>query len=963
MTFEIDHTITENWGRLQILIGGNDVTFWRDIPTIVEDVTLREPFSDASATIRFPGLTAFESRDALPFEDHDNVEINHLDADGNFVQNIFEGFYISEDDTLSETDNSLVITALGALYQLDLNIKAPIFNDYVFDIGNGIAQEINHRVDFYGLRLNKMNPQTFSNIGTRSRGTFNQVLTGWIQDLLSVAWTHSFMIIGEEAAALSWPRQADPQGYWITGDFGTFLSFGEDFPNFGSWSHLVLFLIIFYDNGKLRLADTAPLPDGTGFWTLSREGQIESYGAAPDLISWVDPNPSADRTWAIESTSTGEGFWVVDDRGYVTAAGDAQHFGHLPDLPDVYGFADAIIDLSPTPTDQGYYLFSRCGKVFAYGDAVDLGDFSFTGVAFYISGASSWTGGGYYAMTTRGEIFVKGDAVHHGEPENERLWCMDLQIAPNDEGYMILRSDGYVFSFGPSALDVSEYGHAKYEADGSSGGNVYQWTLTKHPGRDVEFHVKDTWTTQWSATVGTPGITHNLTRDWTTAANVFYGEGVDPAGCKWRNTKYPNLNIDDPPMYPGYDFSVNYNQNASDVIVWQQAMFDRGWPITIDGEYGWDDHHYCTEFQIQAGLIVDGIVGPQTWNATWDTGDNANDLDGAYFAPLAQDPRVEPFTYDARGAVIGENPLWDPHIMRIERFDSYGEKTPIEEAKISAMARLRRDKDAGYLGSITLKTDPEEGSRFDIREGQNILYKGYRGQDLRFHIAEVHKDFVNLTVTLTVDTQARDAMTIAGLYDRDRKLAEPARASTRTRTQGRTVEDRHVVWDCSNGSGRIPKHHLGAGIWQVHRIPVGEFGQVVQSIFITNPSARFSVAVLDREITAIELQAMGPPDQEDFWDQAFWEDRGLIIAWGGQGNMGGYYPGTEDTDDPEAGLTGYIIDRSSWYYWSSHRPWIWVAEWADRSCDIVGRLYPGLEGPGYVFDAFSFPEPESVGEG
>lgn len=961
MTFYPTEIITEKWGRLQVIIGESDVTYYRDVPTQVSEITLREPFSDVHAIIRFPGITSFEARDDLPFADGDNVEINQLDESGNFIKNLFEGYYVSEDDELSEGDNALTITCLGALYQLDYYIKAPIFNDYIFDIGNGIQEEINHRIDFYGLRLNKMNPKTFSNIGTRSRGTWNPVLTGWIQDLLAMAWTHSYMLVGEGAVSLSWPRNADPQGYWITGDLGTFLSFGEDFPNFGSWSHLVQFLIIYYNNNKLYLADTAPLPDGSGFWTLSREGQIEAYGAAPDLKDWVDPNPSADRTWAIESTSTGEGFWVVDDRGYVTNAGDAGHFGHLPTLPDVYGFQDAIIDLSPTPTDQGYYLFSRCGKVFAYGDAVDLGDFTFDGTAFFVSGASSWTGNGYYGMTTKGQVSVKGDAVDHGSPEVQRQWCVDLQIAPDDTGYMILRSDGYLFDFGPGALDVSVYGHGKYEADGSSGGNIYQWTLTKHPGRQVEFHVKDTWTVQWTATVGTPGITHSLARDWTTAPNVFYGEGIDPNGCRWRNSKYPNLNIDSPPLYPGYDFSVNLNQAADDVRVWQQAMFDRGWPINIDGVFGWDDHHYCTRFQGEAGLIIDGIVGPQTWNATFAVGENGGDFDAAYYAPLAQDITVEPFTYTARGAVSGFNPLWDPHKIRIERYDNFGEKVPKREAVISSQARLRRDSEPGYLGTITLRSDPEEGSRFDIREGQNILYKGYRGQDIRFHIAEVRKDFVNLTVTLTVDTQARDAMTVYGLYDRDRKLADPARTSTRTRTQGRTVEDRHVTWDCENGSGHIPLHALGAGVWQVHKIPVGEFGQVVQSIFITNPMARFSVGILDRPITAIELQAMGSPEQDGFWDQTFWEDRGLIIAWGGEGNMGGYYPNNEDSEDPELGLTGYIIDRSSWYYWSSHRPWIWVAEWADRSTKFVGRLYPGLEGPGALYDAFSFPEVEGGG--
>lgn len=56
-----------------------------------------------------------------------------------------------------------------------------------------------------------------------------------------------------------------------------------------------------------------------------------------------------------------------------------------------------------------------------------------------------------------------------------------------------------------------------------------------------------------------------------------------------------------------------------DVRTWQTKMAQRGWDIRVDGIYGPQSKRICTEFQTQKNLLVDGIVGPQTWNATWDT--------------------------------------------------------------------------------------------------------------------------------------------------------------------------------------------------------------------------------------------------------------------------------------------------------------------------------------------------------
>lgn len=52
---------------------------------------------------------------------------------------------------------------------------------------------------------------------------------------------------------------------------------------------------------------------------------------------------------------------------------------------------------------------------------------------------------------------------------------------------------------------------------------------------------------------------------------------------------------------------------------WQQRMSDRGWNIDVDGLYGPQSAQIARQFQQEKGLAVDGIVGPDTWAATFDT--------------------------------------------------------------------------------------------------------------------------------------------------------------------------------------------------------------------------------------------------------------------------------------------------------------------------------------------------------
>lgn len=70
----------------------------------------------------------------------------------------------------------------------------------------------------------------------------------------------------------------------------------------------------------------------------------------------------------------------------------------------------------------------------------------------------------------------------------------------------------------------------------------------------------------------------------------------------------------------GPDYSVSgYYSYRSDLRRWQQRMRDRGWNISADGLYGPQTKNVATAFQREKGLLVDGLIGAETWRAAWES--------------------------------------------------------------------------------------------------------------------------------------------------------------------------------------------------------------------------------------------------------------------------------------------------------------------------------------------------------
>lgn len=113
------------------------------------------------------------------------------------------------------------------------------------------------------------------------------------------------------------------------------------------------------------------------------------------------------------------------------------------------------------------------------------------------------------------------------------------------------------------------------------------------------------------------------------ADNGLEVDGIaGPATCQKIAEKYAPLNPNPTPppppapgtapKWPGRFFVLTQPMmSGQDVRTWQQRMADRGWRITPDSWYGLESLGVAKSFQAEKGLVIDGVVGQQTWDAAW----------------------------------------------------------------------------------------------------------------------------------------------------------------------------------------------------------------------------------------------------------------------------------------------------------------------------------------------------------
>lgn len=289
-----------------------------------------------------------------------------------------------------------------------------------------------------------------------------------------------------------------------------------------------------------------------------------------------------------------------------------------------------------------------------------------------------------------------------------------------------------------------------------------------------------------------------------------------------------------------------------------------------------------------------------------------------FFQPLSYQDTVHPHDEDGDGGIDTDFDRLNLDRVRIEDFINFGEGVSRSEAQEIAELYRIRDFSAGFAGTATLTSDPEEGSRFDIREGDTFVmpYHLDNPAGTSFHVAKVEWDWPSGSVTLNLDTKNRDNDVLQRILERKREGTSPAKRLQLGRDSGQ-IADSKFPWDTESGSGWLPRTRAprfsGAqtvsctgGAWTITEILGGEGPDtIVRTLIQASLSIPFAVLVTDWKITSADLPA-NPLLAASSWYQGI---PGLLYAAGSLGQRAGYYPSTEVDGGSVSGLH---IDEDSW---------------------------------------------------
>ena len=207
-------------------------------------------------------------------------------------------------------------------------------------------------------------------------------------------------------------------------------------------------------------APPPPPPDGghragvlgqSGYWMLRNDGKVYGFGDAHTAV-FGDASgqlPAGAKAVHIEPTPTAGGYWITDDRGGVSAFGDATGLGGI--TPSTLQSGEKVTSLSRTPSGAGYWLFTTKGRVFTFGDADTFGDLAHLKLNGAIqSSIPTPSGRGYFMVGSDGGVFAFGDAVFRGSMGAVKLNQPVLSLVPTrtNQGYWLVASDGGIFAFG-----------------------------------------------------------------------------------------------------------------------------------------------------------------------------------------------------------------------------------------------------------------------------------------------------------------------------------------------------------------------------------------------------------------------------------------------------------------------------------------------------------------------------------
>lgn len=510
-------------------------------------------------------------------------------------------------------------------------------------------------------------------------------------------------------------------------------------------------------------------------------------------------------------------------------------------------------------------------------------------------------------------------------------------------------------------------------------GTQYSLMPTAENVRVWDLQEKDTSTRHATVYFDSGNVVPTLRDDLAERPNKVYMTGTSPEGMVIKNGAYPGAKQN--PTTPAYPFADERSFGVGDDLSAATPGSIEAMNWRLIGAHYLDDRTNLGTFtaeteeavealQDDAGLLETGRMNVNTWAALWDIGTTGFSLRQSSILPMAEATNVRKWNRTATGARLTRNTEYDPLVLEVHATKDAGSGHTRRALRRFARQERLRGLGKNWVGAIQVNTgavvrgDHTPGTPLtaadvmplrELRPGMNVWAPLFDGGTL-FHVSGIQIDAGGKTGTLTVDTKARDLMTVAEIIERNRESRRDlARAWAKEQRTSTIVHDRMIPFD--EAGGRVFEAvTCAANEWTVFPVFAGEGGSIRKiKVQTSDAPASFSLSIWGKNPFADNLNSKVPTplvvdaEGRTVWDKglAVFDNRLLLYAAGTEEEPLGYWP--EVHTDLEGNvtshpITGKWVDDAGFDYVTDIHPVLWVAIWPTVATTIKPQriMWPDL---------------------
>jgi hypothetical protein len=180
---------------------------------------------------------------------------------------------------------------------------------------------------------------------------------------------------------------------------------------------------------------------GGAYQDVSHSGQVYAWNSH---YFGGSPAQYSGRFTDAKVTPGDNGYWLLTSAGQIYAYGNAPYAGG-----GAGGHSGDVVALAATPDGQGYVMLDSAGDVYAYGTAHYYGGSPGGNAGEFVDVEMTPSGFGYWLLDSAGQIYAYGDAGYFGgSPSRFSRAVVAMSPTPSGRGYVLVSKAGEVYAYG-----------------------------------------------------------------------------------------------------------------------------------------------------------------------------------------------------------------------------------------------------------------------------------------------------------------------------------------------------------------------------------------------------------------------------------------------------------------------------------------------------------------------------------